>query len=133
MSDELAGAMMGQNGAIERISDKVLAGERLSFADGLALFHCPDLLRLSFLADAVRRRLHPRDEVTYVLGRIINYTNVCWVRCKFCAFYRVPGHREGYTLTHDEIFERVRALVALGGTEVLFQGGLNPELGLDYY
>ena len=124
---------MGENGVIERISDKVLAGGRLSFSDGLALFQCPDLLRLSFLADTVRRRLHPRDEVTYVLGRIINYTNVCWVRCKFCAFYRVPGHSEGYTLTHDEIFERVRALVALGGTEVLFQGVLNPELGLDYY
>ncbi len=71
--------------------------------------------------------------MTYVIGRIINYTNVCWVKCSFCAFYRLPGHDEGYVLSREEIFEKIQELVDHGGTEVLFQGGLNPALKIDYY
>src|SRR5688500_13412387 len=91
------------------------------------------MLELAALADHQRQRLVPGRTVGYVIGRILNYTNVCWVRCKFCAFYRVPGHEEGYTLTDEEILEKCRELVELGGREILIQGGLNPELKIDYY
>jgi cyclic dehypoxanthinyl futalosine synthase len=126
---------MSGNGAaqLKGIEAKVLAGERLSRDDGLALFRVTDLPWVAFLADTVRRRKHPEPEVTYVIGRIINYTNVCWVKCSFCAFYRLPGHHEGYVLSREEIFEKVQELVDHGGTEVLFQGGLNPALKIDYY
>ncbi|MBI3989281.1 MAG: dehypoxanthine futalosine cyclase [candidate division NC10 bacterium] len=122
-----------QDTALEPIVEKVLDGERLSSADGVSLFRSRDLLTLSFLADHVRQRKHPGNIVTYVIGRIVNYTNVCWVRCKFCAFYRPPGSPEGYVLSKDEIFGKIQELVDLGGTEVLIQGGLNPALGLSYY
>ncbi|MFQ5846602.1 MAG: cyclic dehypoxanthinyl futalosine synthase [Candidatus Methylomirabilales bacterium] len=112
---------------------KVLAGERLSAEDGLALLQVTNLPMLAFLADTVRRRKHPEQRVTYVVGRIINYTNVCWVKCSFCAFYRLPGHAEGYVLSREEIFRKIQELIDHGGTEVLFQGGLNPELKIDYF
>jgi cyclic dehypoxanthinyl futalosine synthase len=118
---------------IEDIAEKVWAGQRLSFQDGLRLFDTPDLLALGTLADLVRQRLHPHRIVTFNIGRNINYTNVCWVRCKFCAFYRVPGHQEGYVLTEEQILEKCRELVELGGREILIQGGLNPKLKIDYY
>lgn len=119
--------------AIDGIADKVFADERISPEDAVALFRHPDLNDLAALANHRReRRTDPRF-VTYVVGRILNYTNVCWVRCKFCAFYRVPGHDEGYTLSEDEILEKVADTVAQGGTEILFQGGLNPKLKIDWY
>ncbi len=137
--------------SIESIADKVYAGDRISAADAEFLFAHPSLIDLSALADA--RRVWalsgrgagtptvdapggPVDRtktVSYLIGRILNYTNVCWVRCRFCAFYRVPGHEEGYTLTDDEILEKVGDTVAQGGTEILFQGGLNPKLKIDYF
>ena len=118
---------------ITDIAEKVWAGERLSFEDGLRLFETEDLLLLGSLADLVRQRKHPNRIVTFNIGRNINYTNVCWVRCKFCAFYRVPGHSEGYTLSNEAILEKCRELVDLGGREILIQGGLNPKLKIDYY
>jgi len=118
---------------IERIADKVFADERVSREDALALFEHPDLNDLAALANHRRERRTDPGVVSYVVGRILNYTNVCWVRCKFCAFYRVPGHTEGYTLTLDEILEKVRDTVEQGGTEILFQGGLNPKLKIDWY
>lgn len=119
--------------ALAPIAEKVLNHVRLSFADGLALFHSVDLPQIGFLANAVRERLHPDKVVTFLIGRNINYTNVCWVRCKFCAFYRPPGSAEGYVLTRENIFEKIRELLSMGGTEVFLQGGLNPSLKLDYY
>ncbi|MCS6829995.1 MAG: dehypoxanthine futalosine cyclase [bacterium] len=118
---------------IEKIVDKVYEGEPLTFEEGVWLFRYPRLPEIAALANHVRERIHPRRIVTYVVGRIINYTNVCWVRCKFCSFYRVPGHDEGYTLSMDEIFAKIRELVEKGGVEVLIQGGLNPRLKIDYY
>ena len=96
------------------------------------------MAELGLLANAVRRRRHPEAVVTYNVGRNINYTNVCWVKCDFCAFYRPPGSAEGYTLSHDEIFAKIDELVAFGGeesksNEILMQGGLNPRLRLEYY
>ena len=121
--------------SIDDIADKVFANERLTAEDGLRLFRHPNLPELAFLANHVRERLHPdtNNLVTYVVGRNINYTNVCWVRCKFCAFYRVPGHDEGYTLSREQIFEKVQQMVDVGGIEILMQGGLNPKLKIDWY
>ena len=118
---------------ISDIADKVWNGERLSFEDGLRLFESDDLLLVGSLADLVRQRKHPSRVVTFNIGRNINYTNVCWVRCKFCAFYRVPGHPEGYVLTDEEVLDKCRELVELGGREILIQGGLHPKLQIDYY
>lgn len=123
---------------ITDIAERVLAGTRLTAEDGRRLFQHPNVTELGMLADHVRRTRHPEPVVTYNIGRNINYTNVCLVRCKFCAFYRPPGHQEGYTLPDEEIFAKVEELIAVGGDtpdscEVLMQGGLNPKLKIDYY
>ncbi len=118
---------------IADVQDKVLSGQRISSDDALRLFAHHDLPALGALADQVRLRHHPDPIVTYVIGRNLNYTNVCWVKCGFCAFYRAPGHDEGYTLSREEIGDKIQELVDLGGREVLFQGGVNPQLKLDWY
>lgn len=118
---------------IAQIANKVFADERVSAEEALALFRHTDLNDLAAMADFRRRQRTDPGVVTYVVGRILNYTNVCWVRCRFCAFYRVPGHEEGYTLSEDEILGKVRDTVKQGGTEILFQGGLNPKLKIDWY
>src|SRR5579862_8415804 len=118
---------------IDDIADKVYAGQRLTWDDGRRLLSYHNLPELGALADHVRRRINPDAVVTYVVGRNINYTNVCWVRCKFCAFYRVPGHAEGYTLSREQIFEKIQQMVDLGGIEILMQGGLNPKLKIEWY
>jgi len=118
---------------IQTIADKVFAGERLSANDALRLFNHPNPLELAALANTQRQRLVPGNVVTYVIGRILNYTNVCWVRCNFCAFYRTPGHDEGYLLSDEVILDKVRDTVDKGGVEILFQGGLNPKLKIDYF
>ena len=118
---------------IEAIAERVEAGERLSVDEAVELFERATLLELSAMADRVRWHLHPEPVVTYVIGRNINYTNVCWVKCSFCAFYRLPGSKEGYVLSKEQIFQKIQELLDLGGTEVLMQGGLNPSLKIDYY
>lgn len=115
------------------VEQKVLAGERLDRADALALITCPDLNLLSALADWKRKQVTDPSIVTYNIGRNINYTNVCWVRCKFCAFYRTPGHAEGYVLPTETILDKCRELVEAGGREVLLQGGLHPALKIEWY
>jgi cyclic dehypoxanthinyl futalosine synthase len=122
----------------DAVAEKILSEERITSSDALALMAHPNLPELGMLADTVRRRKHPNDVVTYNIGRNINYTNVCWVRCDFCAFYRPPGSDEGYTLPKEEIFEKIDEMVAVGGdaprsNEILMQGGLNPKLKIDYY
>ena len=119
--------------AIDDIADKVYGGERLSFDDGLRLMKHPDLTELGVLADFVRQQQNPGDAVTYIAGRNINYTNACWVQCKFCAFYRLPGNDEAYVLEKEKIFQKVQEMVDLGGIEILLQGGLNPKLRIEYY
>ena len=92
-----------------------------------------DLLTLGAAADRVRRRLNPGNRVTFVIDRNINYTNICVSGCRFCAFYRPPGAADGYVLAWDELAAKLRELKDHGGSGVLLQGGLNPELPLDYY
>ncbi|MEK7403946.1 MAG: cyclic dehypoxanthinyl futalosine synthase [Acidobacteriota bacterium] len=101
--------------------------------EALGLFASPDLVALGMAADAVRRRLHPEGVVTYVIDRNINYTNVCTEYCTFCAFYRALGHPEAYVLSKEAIFEKIRETLELGGTGILMQGGLHPELRIDWY
>ncbi len=118
---------------LDTIAEKVYAGERISQEDAVYLFRHPEMLDLAALANFQRQRKVPGRQITYIIGRILNYTNVCWVRCKFCAFYRVPGHDEGYLHSADEILAKVQDTVDHGGVEILFQGGLNPKLKIDYY
>ena len=118
---------------IHDIAEKVYNGERLSFEDGVRLMRHHNLPELGALAHFVREKLHPDPLVTYVVGRNINYTNICWVKCDFCAFYRLPGDDEGYVHPIEKIFEKIDEMVAMGGIEILMQGGLNPKLKIDYY
>src|ERR1035437_5966714 len=93
---------------IDCIADKVFAGARIDDDDAVALFLHPNLLDLATLANRRRQQKVPGNVVTYIVGRILNYTNVCWVGCKFCAFARPVGSPEGYLLTDDEILDKVR-------------------------
>jgi cyclic dehypoxanthinyl futalosine synthase len=111
---------------------KIQAGERLGPEEALALWDL-DLLLLGSLAHRMRRRLHPEPVVTFVCDRNVNYTNICTSGCRFCAFYRPPGHPEGYVLAWPALARKLRETKDLGGTGILLQGGLHPELPLSYY
>lgn len=108
-------------------------GVRLSQEDALELLSQAGLPVLGWAADKLCSRLHPGETRTYVIDRNINYTNICVSGCRFCAFYRSPGHPEGYVLTHERILEKVREAVELGATQIMLQGGLHPDLRLDYF
>ncbi len=97
------------------------------------LFNSDDLIGIGMEADAVRRRLHPENVVSYIIDRNINYTNFCTEYCSFCAFYRPMGHDEGYILPHEAIFEKIQETLDLGGTGILMQGGLHPDLKIEWY
>ena len=109
------------------VEQKVASGERLSAADGVALFESQDLLRVGRLADRVRRR-RVGDDAYFVVNRHINYTNVCRNRCRFCAFSRAEGEPGAYTLTVDEVIAKARETVEQGATEIHIVGGENPSL-----
>jgi cyclic dehypoxanthinyl futalosine synthase len=91
------------------------------------------LLELGLEADRLRERLHPEGVVTYIVDRNINYTNVCVADCGFCAFYRRPKHKEGYTLSYEQIGEKIEETKALGGIQILIQGGHNPYIPFEWY
>jgi cyclic dehypoxanthinyl futalosine synthase len=117
----------------EAVKEKVLAGRRLSREEGVALLREGELLELGLLADAVRQRKHPDGVVTYIIDRNINYTNVCNAQCAFCAFYRDLPSSEGYLLSKQELAQKIEETIALGGNQILLQGGLHPDLGIEYY
>ncbi len=119
--------------AVNSVRQKVETGERLSRAEGIALLRDADFLELGMLADSVRRRLHPEPFVTYIIDRNINYTNVCTAQCAFCAFYRDLPSKEGYVLSKEELARKIEETMALGGRQILLQGGLHPDLGIEYY
>ena len=117
----------------EAVAKKVLGGERLRREEGVALLRDGDLLELGMLADSVRRRLHPEGIVTYIIDRNINYTNVCTAQCAFCAFYRDLPSKEGYLLSKEQLAQKIEETLALGGNQILLQGGLHPDLGIEFY
>ncbi len=108
-------------------------GERLDADEAELLDEKAPLLDLGLAADLRRRALHPDGVVTYIVSRNVNYTNVCTTACHFCAFYRPRGHRESYVLGRDELARKIDETVALGGIEILLQGGLHPDLGIEWY
>lgn len=129
----MAGTSSKRKPSIKRIAAKVLKAGRIEASEGLALLKDADLLTLGELANSIRRRLHPDRLVTFVVDRNINYTNICVNKCKFCAFYRTEDSPEAYVLTRDEIFRKIDETVAQGGTQILMQGGVHPDLGIDYF
>ena len=118
---------------IRRILDETLAGRRLQPNDAVRLLACRELAAIGRAADAVTRRLHPERFRTYNIDRNVNYTNVCTAVCDFCAFYRPPKHAEGYVLDRGVLLDKVAETVALGGDQILLQGGLHPTLPLEWY
>ena len=117
----------------EAAAKKVDAGIRLNRDEALELYAHAPTATLGRLADAVRRRKHPDGVVSYIIDRNVNYTNVCVARCRFCAFYRPVGSSEGYTLGFDEIFKKIDDTIALGGVQLLLQGGHNPDIPIEWY
>lgn len=125
--------------SLDELLQKVWDGHRINSAEALRLYGLP-LEELGALADR-RRQLARQDAytgrgnqiVTYIVDRNLNYTNVCNVYCKFCAFYRVEGDDDAYVITHDEIDKKIEETIALGGTQILMQGGHHPKLSLQWY
>lgn len=117
----------------ESIEEKVISGTRLTREEGLWLWRKGELLELAALANRVRQRMYPENRVTFVIDSNPNYTNVCITDCVFCAFYRKPGQAGGYTLTVEQVMEKIQSAADLGATTVLLQGGHNPAIPFDYY
>jgi len=119
--------------SLHEISAKVAAGDRISTAEAATLWrHAPDE-ELQRLAGLVRGRYHDADRATYMVMRIINYTNVCVAQCDYCAFYVLPNQAGGYVLSREDVFAKIDELLEVGGDLVGFNGGFNPKLPLDYY
>jgi len=123
----------GYTVAIDQILERALAGERLGLEDGLRLYDSNEIEKLGHYANKIMEKWHPEPITTFVIGRNINYTNVCDTYCRFCAFYRAPGSEEGYVLPDEEIYKKIQETVDVQGTEILMQGGTNPNLPLEYY
>ncbi|MDQ2672868.1 MAG: radical SAM protein, partial [Actinomycetota bacterium] len=123
-----AGALL-ENGVLDAGLEDREAKEELA-----KLFD-KNFMDLAAEADGIRRRLHPNDIVTYIVDRNINYTNVCWVACSFCAFYRTKRQAQngdGYVLSVEQVLQKIQETVDLGGTGILMQGGLHPDIGMEY-
>lgn len=118
---------------LELIFSKVSAGQRISDEEYLLLAKEADLHQLGFLANIIRQKKHPENNVTYVIDRNINYTDICVSACKFCAFFKPPEDKAGYLITFEELAAKISETKALGGTQILLQGGLHPEQSLEYY
>ena len=119
--------------SMDRIAEKVRAGGRVDAAEALDLYrHAPTSL-LGQLADGIRARKHRDAVVTYIIDRNVNYTNICVARCNFCAFYRPVGSPEGYVLGFDEVFRKIDETIAVGGVQLLLQGGHTPDRPVSWY
>jgi len=118
---------------LDKVVGKLEGGEALDRAEALLLLQGADLLQLGRAADRVRKRLHPDNLVTFVVDRNVNYTNICESKCKFCAFYRDHGAVDAYLLAEEDIFAKIQELVDVGGTQLLMQGGLHPDLGIEWF
>lgn len=118
---------------IDALLSKAADGERLTPADGVALFECNELHKLGRAAHKVTMRLHPEPYRTYNIDRNINYTNVCVAVCDFCAFYRKSNDADAYVLERHELYQKIEETIALGGNQILMQGGMHPSLKLEWY
>ena len=123
----------GMRSGLKKIVDKVISGKRIDEEAGLVLFKDADLLTLGELANSMRKKLHPERLVTFIVDRNINYTNICVNKCRFCAFYREADSPEAYLLSKDEIFRKIEETIEQGGTQILMQGGVHPDLGIAYF
>lgn len=121
------------SGDIRPILTKAVAGERLNRDEGVRLLRSYELLAIGRAADAVSRRLHPEPYRTYNIDRNINYTNVCAAVCDFCAFYRKTNDSDAYVLSREELYQKIEETIALGGDQILLQGGNHPALKLEWY
>lgn len=119
--------------SIDRILQKALDGQRIDLEECITLFESDEVEKMGHTANQIMRKWHPEPVTTFVVGRNINYTNVCDVYCRFCAFYRAPGSEEGYILPDETIFTKIQETIDVGGTEILMQGGTNPNLPFTYY
>lgn len=119
--------------SLNEATKAALDGKRLSGKQAELLYHFADLHTLAYLAHKVRMRKHPTDIVTYVGDRNINYSNVCVCGCRFCAFYRAPSSPEAYVIGRDELKDKIEETFRLGGTQILLQGGHNPDLPFEWY
>ena len=119
--------------SIDTLVARAAEGERLSAAEGERLLAEASLFDLGLAADAVRKRKHPHGVVTYIVDRNVNYTNVCTTSCRFCAFYRPLGHPESYVLSREVLGKKLGEVVDAGGVQILLQGGLHPELRIEWY
>ncbi|MCS7082016.1 MAG: cyclic dehypoxanthinyl futalosine synthase [Bacteroidota bacterium] len=115
------------------ILDRALDEDRLSLEEGLLLYERAPLSELMLAAHELRMRKHPERVVTWIIDRNVNYTNVCNANCLFCNFFRPPRHPEGYVLDDETLYQKIEQTIALGGDQLLLQGGHNPELGIEYY
>jgi len=122
-----------ESAAVKRILDETVAGRRLAAEDAVMLLRSRDLAAIGRAAHGVTMRLHPEPWRTYNIDRNINYTNICTAVCDFCAFYRGPKHPEGYVLDRGVLLSKIEETVALGGDQILMQGGLHPTLPLEWY
>jgi cyclic dehypoxanthinyl futalosine synthase len=118
---------------IQQIADTTRSGGRIDGDAALRLYREAPTSLLGELADLVRARKHPEGIVTYIIDRNVNYTNVCVAKCAFCAFYRPVGSPEGYVLGFDELFRKIDETIAVGGVQLLLQGGHNPDLPIEWY
>jgi cyclic dehypoxanthinyl futalosine synthase len=125
--------MAATGSGIDRIADDVRRGLRITGEAAMALYADAPTALLGQLADEVRARKHREGLVTYIIDRNVNYTNVCVAKCNFCAFYRDVGSAEGYVLGFDELFRKIDETIAVGGVQLLLQGGHNPDLPLNWY
>jgi cyclic dehypoxanthinyl futalosine synthase len=120
--------------SVRNVLDKALEGERISDEDAVVLLRSRDLVAVGRAANEIRNRHSDPDQVTFIVDRNLNYTNVCVTDCDFCAFYRRPGdRREGYLLPKPVIYKKIEETLAIGGTGLLMQGGHHPDLGIEYY
>jgi cyclic dehypoxanthinyl futalosine synthase len=118
---------------VDWICKKVIDGERIADDEFLLLEKEADIYQLGFMATGIRERVHPGKQVTYVIDRNINYTDICISACKFCAFFKAPDQEGGTVLPFSELAEKIKETKELGGTQILLQGGLHPDLPLEYY
>ena len=117
----------------QKLLDRALQFDFLNANEGLFLFENAATSDLMFVANELRKKQVPSNKVTWIIDRNANTTNVCNANCKFCNFFRIPGHKDAYITTLEEYTEKIEETIRYGGEQLLLQGGHHPELGLDFY